>query len=284
MTCLFFCLCQFGTMTTTCALLMLCTMTTLLSTQQRQRKECLRSSIIFTVSLRSVTPQQSVLAPCGRALFVELMDLRLKQPILFAGRTPEVTVTLQQKFRQFSLETGILADNIVIFPQNGMSLNKLKHFNRNAFNCFWKWFRPLCSLASTCVLSQVSVLRREESPAIRHPLLSEVPGFHLRRLLFSPLTVIFPASQSCTRDNETKAFYSKPCCIPKTNPDPNSDLILFNSRINCGIRVEQQRAEWDSLLFVQACTFVTAGFLLGYYIFCWNKNNKYMFQFLMIHF
>ncbi|KAE8279971.1 Lipocalin Precursor [Larimichthys crocea] len=35
------------------------------------------------------------------------------------SRTPEVTVTLQQKFRQFSLETGILADNIVIFPQNG---------------------------------------------------------------------------------------------------------------------------------------------------------------------
>ncbi|TKS87875.1 Lipocalin Precursor [Collichthys lucidus] len=33
---------------------------------------------------------------------------------LLRSRSP-----LQQKFRQFSLETGILADNIVIFPQNG---------------------------------------------------------------------------------------------------------------------------------------------------------------------
>ncbi|XP_044032817.1 lipocalin-like [Siniperca chuatsi] len=34
------------------------------------------------------------------------------------SRTPEASVTLQQKFTQFSLETGILPDNIVILPKN----------------------------------------------------------------------------------------------------------------------------------------------------------------------
>ncbi len=47
----YFCFHQFGTMTTTCASLTLCTMTTLWSTQSRQRTECLRSSTSFTVSL-----------------------------------------------------------------------------------------------------------------------------------------------------------------------------------------------------------------------------------------
>lgn len=35
------------------------------------------------------------------------------------SRTPETSVVLQQKFTQFSKDTGILADNIVILPKNG---------------------------------------------------------------------------------------------------------------------------------------------------------------------
>uniref|UniRef100_UPI0037E803F9 lipocalin-like n=1 Tax=Semicossyphus pulcher TaxID=241346 RepID=UPI0037E803F9 len=35
------------------------------------------------------------------------------------SRTPEVSADLQQKFTQFSLQTGILADNIAILPRNG---------------------------------------------------------------------------------------------------------------------------------------------------------------------
>ncbi|XP_070784122.1 lipocalin-like [Enoplosus armatus] len=34
------------------------------------------------------------------------------------SRTPEASVTLQQKFTQFSLDTGILLDNIAILPKN----------------------------------------------------------------------------------------------------------------------------------------------------------------------
>lgn len=35
------------------------------------------------------------------------------------SRTPEVTLVLQQKFTQFSLENGALPDNVVILSQNG---------------------------------------------------------------------------------------------------------------------------------------------------------------------
>uniref|UniRef100_A0A7N8YF14 Prostaglandin D2 synthase b, tandem duplicate 2 n=1 Tax=Mastacembelus armatus TaxID=205130 RepID=A0A7N8YF14_9TELE len=35
------------------------------------------------------------------------------------SRTQEVSVTLQQKFKQFSAETGVLPDNTVILPKNG---------------------------------------------------------------------------------------------------------------------------------------------------------------------
>lgn len=76
---------QSGTMRTTCALLILCTMTMPWSTQSRQRTECLRSSTSFTVSLRSVTPQQLVLCvPVGGgALCVELVDSGLSLSIPF---------------------------------------------------------------------------------------------------------------------------------------------------------------------------------------------------------
>lgn len=37
---------------------------------------------------------------------------------MFAGRTPEVSEALQQKFITFSMDTGILADNIAFLPKN----------------------------------------------------------------------------------------------------------------------------------------------------------------------
>jgi len=35
------------------------------------------------------------------------------------SRTPEVSATVQQKFRQLALDTGILPENIAILPRNG---------------------------------------------------------------------------------------------------------------------------------------------------------------------
>ncbi|KAJ8010800.1 hypothetical protein DPEC_G00078900 [Dallia pectoralis] len=35
------------------------------------------------------------------------------------SRTQDVSEAIQQKFRQFSLDTGVLADNIAILPKNG---------------------------------------------------------------------------------------------------------------------------------------------------------------------
>uniref|UniRef100_A0A8D3B8X6 Lipocalin/cytosolic fatty-acid binding domain-containing protein n=1 Tax=Scophthalmus maximus TaxID=52904 RepID=A0A8D3B8X6_SCOMX len=48
---LYSCFNQLGTMTTTCALSMSCTTTSLWSTPSRQRMECPRTSFLFTVSL-----------------------------------------------------------------------------------------------------------------------------------------------------------------------------------------------------------------------------------------
>lgn len=39
--------------------------------------------------------------------------------VLTAGRAPELSADLMEKFRQFSLETGVLAENIVFLPKNG---------------------------------------------------------------------------------------------------------------------------------------------------------------------
>lgn len=41
---------------------------------------------------------------------------------VIAGRTQEASVALQETFKQFSLDTGILPDNIVTLPKNSMSL------------------------------------------------------------------------------------------------------------------------------------------------------------------
>ncbi len=115
-------------------------------------------------------------------------------------------------------------------------------------NCVWKQTFPHWP-PRVCCYSWVSRGLRSPPPSsILHFLLStEVPGFRLRRVLFfPPVAVMYATSQSCTWDNETQAFYSNPCCVPETNPDPNSHFILSNSRINCGIRVEQQRADGET--------------------------------------
>uniref|UniRef100_A0AAQ5ZBV5 Lipocalin/cytosolic fatty-acid binding domain-containing protein n=1 Tax=Amphiprion ocellaris TaxID=80972 RepID=A0AAQ5ZBV5_AMPOC len=61
--------------------------------------------------------------PSGKAFYIRwLVQLEfgecLRTHSVFAGRTPDTSVVLQQKFTQFSLDTGILADNIVILPKN----------------------------------------------------------------------------------------------------------------------------------------------------------------------
>merc|ERR1711976_1032713 len=107
---------RFGTMTMTCALLTLCTMTTLWSTPSKQRMECLRSSTSFTdAHLRSAQT-------CNRSSSVSPCRLASAQTTL-----------------------------------------------------------------SSC-LQMVSVPRPEGFPAILHSylLLSELPGFHLRRVLIYP--------------------------------------------------------------------------------------------------
>lgn len=46
---------------------------------------------------------------------------------MFAGRTPDSSAALQQQFKQFSLQTGILPENIAILAKNGMSLTQNTH-------------------------------------------------------------------------------------------------------------------------------------------------------------
>lgn len=58
------------------------------------------------------------------ALYVDssfLVKVNAPHSVLSA-RSPEPNATLQQKFTQFSLETGILPENIVLLEKNGMSL------------------------------------------------------------------------------------------------------------------------------------------------------------------
>lgn len=141
-----FCFPQFGTMTTTCALLMLCMMTTPWSTLSRQRRVCLRSSTSFTVSHSSVMPQQPV--HCVLKWWIQDLVKVKATHSAFAGRTPQASATLQEKFTQFSIQTGIDAENAVILPKNGMSLSHI--------NCFWNRFRalltglPMCVVAAEC--------------------------------------------------------------------------------------------------------------------------------------
>lgn len=39
--------------------------------------------------------------------------------VIITGRTTEITDDLKEKFRQFSLDTGILEENIAMLPPNG---------------------------------------------------------------------------------------------------------------------------------------------------------------------
>lgn len=39
------------------------------------------------------------------------------------GRAEDLSADLMEKFRQFSLETGILPENIAILPKNGIFSN-----------------------------------------------------------------------------------------------------------------------------------------------------------------
>ena len=51
---------------------------------------------------------------------------------MFAGRTPEFSEVVQQKFTQLALEAGVLPDNAVILPQIGNA--EKQHFHKNSFN------------------------------------------------------------------------------------------------------------------------------------------------------
>uniref|UniRef100_A0A3Q1GM51 Prostaglandin D2 synthase b, tandem duplicate 1 n=1 Tax=Acanthochromis polyacanthus TaxID=80966 RepID=A0A3Q1GM51_9TELE len=65
--------------------------------------------------------------PSGKAFCIRcLVHLEVMTHSVFAGRTPETSAVLQQKFTQYSLDTGILADNIAILPKNG-KLSKQKN-------------------------------------------------------------------------------------------------------------------------------------------------------------
>lgn len=45
--------------------------------------------------------------------------LRSQRPLSVSARGPEVSEDLKQKFTQFSLDTGVVSDNIAFFPKNG---------------------------------------------------------------------------------------------------------------------------------------------------------------------
>uniref|UniRef100_A0A3Q3JS58 Lipocalin/cytosolic fatty-acid binding domain-containing protein n=1 Tax=Monopterus albus TaxID=43700 RepID=A0A3Q3JS58_MONAL len=72
------------------------------------------------------------------------------------SRTQEPSVAWQQRFTQFSLDTGILPENIVILPKNGMLLiSKNMHFVKNALQLFL--FRSLLmDILIICCYSGVS--------------------------------------------------------------------------------------------------------------------------------
>lgn len=158
-------------------------------------------------------------------------------PSVSAGRTPEVSAVLQERFIQFSLQTGILADNIVILPKNGTSL--IFHINASD--------KPLGtahnfahSPPNVCVFLQLSVPRSEEScchppfPALWHPRLSNLKSF-----IFSPQLRCCMASHSCTWDTDTQAFYFIP-----PDPDPHPDLTVSNSNISLQHHSGRTKGRW----------------------------------------
>ena len=267
---LYFCFPQFGTMRTTCALLILCTMTMPWSTQSRQRTECLRSSTSFTVSLRSVTPQQLVLCvSVGGGGF----RIEFKHPIL----------CLQVALLRPTLPCSWSSDSSHWRPASSPTtlsscLRMVCH--KYCYACIWA-----VSVNSTdpCSLtSSICVITAECPEVWGVPCYSSSPALWGRRLssqksLVPPIPTpphppqwcLSAASQSCTWDNETQAFCSDPCCLPKAIPDPNSDLILYNSRINCvsserknkGLVVRQREGMEETVKVVSLLVFFLQAWL-----------------------
>lgn len=54
--------------------------------------------------------------------FSQIYAERTLECVMITGRTAEITDDLKEKFRQFSLDTGILEENIAILPANGTVL------------------------------------------------------------------------------------------------------------------------------------------------------------------
>ena len=77
----------------------------------------LRSSTSFTVS----SPHLTSLRGERYGLSEDCVKADDTHTVL-TGRTPETSVVLQQKFTQFSMENGILPENIAILPKNGTLL------------------------------------------------------------------------------------------------------------------------------------------------------------------
>lgn len=74
---------------------------------------CPRSSTSFTVSLSYQNKSNFLGMLSGICSFLKNFSF------FIVGRTPDTSAVLQEKFSQFSLETGVLAENIVMLPKNG---------------------------------------------------------------------------------------------------------------------------------------------------------------------
>lgn len=56
---------------------------------------------------------------CSSEAIGNCVAVKLNVIMFIAGRSPDASAELIEKFTQFSLETGIMADNIAILPPNG---------------------------------------------------------------------------------------------------------------------------------------------------------------------
>lgn len=59
----------------------------------------------------------------------ETQPTRLQQPVCVSARGPEASEDLKQKFTQFSLDTGIVSDNVAFFPKNGTRQEPCSYFS-----------------------------------------------------------------------------------------------------------------------------------------------------------
>jgi len=56
---------------------------------------------------------------CSREITGNWVAVKLNVNMFIAGRSPDASPELIEKFTQFSLETGVSGDNIAILPPNG---------------------------------------------------------------------------------------------------------------------------------------------------------------------